>query len=316
MIRIVTMNGEVKFLGDVGPRGPKGEQGEQGPIGPVGPQGPAGGDYDDTELRNLIANKVDKEAGKGLFSGNYNDLSNKPTIPTKTSELINDSSYVTETYVTNAIENAQIGGGSSDIDLSGYATKDDLNNKVDKVTGKSLIADTEIERLKNVTNYDDTEIRNTLNSKANSSDIPIKTSQLTNDSGFIKEVPSEYITETELNAKGYLTEHQDISNLATKTELNNKQDKLVAGDNITITGNTISATGGSGGTTDYMPLSNKPKINGVELTGDKTSEELGLATKTSQLINDSGFKPITYSDTDLEAGVSVLNTGTIHFIYE
>lgn len=31
------------------------------------------------------------------FSGSYNDLSNKPTIPTKTSDLTNDSGYVTQT---------------------------------------------------------------------------------------------------------------------------------------------------------------------------------------------------------------------------
>ena len=30
-----------------------------------------------------------------LFSGNYNDLSNKPTIPTKTSQLTNDSGFLT-----------------------------------------------------------------------------------------------------------------------------------------------------------------------------------------------------------------------------
>ena len=35
----------------------------------------------------------------------------------------------------------------------------------------------------------------------------------------LQSVPEEYITETELNGKGYLTEHQDISNLATKKEL-------------------------------------------------------------------------------------------------
>ena len=43
---------------------------------------------------------------------------------------------------------------------------------------------------------------------------PTKLSQFTNDSGFITSVPSEYITETELNAKGYLTEHQDLSGYA------------------------------------------------------------------------------------------------------
>ena len=34
--------------------------------------------------------------------------------------------------------------------------------------------------------------------------------------------------------------------------------------------------GGSGGTTNYNLLSNKPKVNGVELTGNKTLNDLGL----------------------------------------
>ena len=56
-------------------------------------------------------------------------------------------------------------------------------------------------------------------SKANASDIPTKTNELENNSGF-------------------LTEHQDISG---------KQDKLTAGANITINSdNVISATGGGG----------------------------------------------------------------------
>ena len=50
--------------------------------------------------------------------------------------------------------------------------------------------------------------------------VPTKTSDLTNDSGFITSIPSEYITETELETKGYLTEHQDISGLQTKTDDN------------------------------------------------------------------------------------------------
>lgn len=51
----------------------------------------------------------------------------------------------------------------------------------------------------------------------------------------------------------------------------------------------MAGGGGEGGTTDYTFLSNKPQINGVELTGNKTSAELGIPTKTSQLNNDSGF---------------------------
>ena len=118
----------------------------------------------------ITQEKINEWNSKSDFSGDYNDLINKPTIP------ILDG-YATESYVKNAIADAQLNGGSGSggIDLSGYATKDELN------------------------------------AKANVSDIPTKTSQLTNDSKFLTSVPSEYVTETELNAKGYLTQHQDIS---------------------------------------------------------------------------------------------------------
>lgn len=38
-----------------------------------------------------------------------------------------------------------------------------------------------------------------------------------------------------------------------------------------------SGGGGGGGTSNYNDLSNKPKINGVELTGNKTSDDLGIS---------------------------------------
>lgn len=52
---------------------------------------------------------------------------------------------------------------------------------------------------------------------------------------------------------------------------------------------------GSSDGTDYTDLANKPRINGVELLGDKTPAELGLAeigdipASMSQLENDEGF---------------------------
>ena len=48
--------------------------------------------------------------------------------------------------------------------------------------------------------------------------VPTKVSQLTNDSKFLTSVPAEYITEDELNTKGYLTKHQDISGKVDKVE--------------------------------------------------------------------------------------------------
>jgi len=40
---------------------------------------------------------------------------------------------------------------------------------------------------------------------------------------------------------------------------------------------------------NYDDLDNLPKINNIELKGNKTNEQLGIPTKTSDLINDSGF---------------------------
>lgn len=72
-----------------------------------------------------------------------------------------------------------------ELTAKGYLTShQDISGKVDKVKGKSLIADTEIERLKSVKNYDDTEIKTELAKKANSIDIPTKVSGLQNDSNY------------------------------------------------------------------------------------------------------------------------------------
>ena len=82
------------------------------------------------------------------------------------------------------------------------------------------------------------------------------------------------------------------------------------GSTITVTADgTISATA-SGGTSDYTELTNKPKINSVELSGNKSLSDLGIQpsgeyltqsdlsgyaqtsdipTATSDLANDSGF---------------------------
>ena len=55
---------------------------------------------------------------------------------------------------------------------------------------------------------------------------------------------------------------------------------LEAGDNITLEQEgstlTINSTGGGGGTSDYTDLTNKPKINNVELSGNKTTSDLGI----------------------------------------
>lgn len=97
------------------------------------------------------------------------------------------------------------------------------------------------------------------------------------------------------------------------TSYHRYQEQLVSGTNIkTINGESILGEGnleisGSGGTTDYTQLTNKPQINSVELSGNKSLSDLGIPTKTSELTNDSGFLtsiPDEYvTETELNAGL-------------
>lgn len=107
--------------------------------------------------------------------------------------------------------------------------------------------------------------------------------------------------------------------------------KLTAGSGITISDdNVISATGGGGGGTgDYNDLSNKPRINNVILSGNKTTSQLGLPTKTSDLTNDSGFitsavadltfyykKSETYTQSEINSLISAISTLTLEVVSE
>ena len=101
----------------------------------------------------------------------------------------------------------------------------------------------------------------------------------------------------------YIIENQPV---VVETYSNILQEELVSGTNIkTINGTAILGSGnievGGGGTSDYTQLTNKPQINSVELTGNKSLSDIGaqpagdyalksdIPTKVSELENDSQF---------------------------
>ncbi len=96
------------------------------------------------------------------------------------------------------------------------------------------------------------------------------------------DVPSK-VSELE-NDAGYLTEHQSLDALATKEALNNglaaKQDKLTAGENITIQNNVISASG-SGGSSYTLPQASYSRLGGVKVvsnTSPYNNSDIGRIT--------------------------------------
>ena len=168
--------------------------------------------YDDTELRNKLNNKSDKG-----HRHDYSEITNPPVIPSI-------EGLATEDYVKNEIANAQLSQG--EVDLSGYATKNDLDTKVDKINGYSLVSDIEITRLSGLDNYDDTEIRNKLNNKSDKGHRH-DYSEISN----TPTIPSIEGLATEIYVDTKIAEAQlsggeiDLSGYVTKDELNNKADK-------------------------------------------------------------------------------------------
>ena len=77
------------------------------------------------------------------FDGSYNSLTDKPIIPTKLSELENDSEFL----------------GIERLELELESVNEKIDTKIDKEEDRTLISVTELERLSTVDNYNDTEVR-------------------------------------------------------------------------------------------------------------------------------------------------------------
>ena len=97
--------------GDQGIQGEKGDKGDKGDQGIQGEKGDKGADGLTTSIS--VNGQV------------YNHSNGRITLP----------NLATEQFVRDEIAEAQLGGGSSSVDLSGYVTKDELN---DFTGGKKL----------------------------------------------------------------------------------------------------------------------------------------------------------------------------------
>ena len=183
---------------------------------------------------------VDNAVASVDVSAQLTEYAKKTELPTKVSQLQNDAGYLTEhqsltgyateTYVDNKV---------AEIDVTTYATKQEVTaveNKIPSLTGYATEAyvDGKIAEIPgtDLSNYYNKEQTNSAISTAIAGiTIPTKVSELENDSNFVTEtaletkgyltaVPAEYVTETELDNKGYLTAIP--AEYVTETELNNK----------------------------------------------------------------------------------------------
>ena len=135
-------------------------------------------------------------------------IKNKPVIP-----VAYDDSEIRSSLDNLESEVNELKEGNIQIDLTNYATKSELHSH----SNKSVLDNITSSKISEWDNKSD--FSGDYNDLTNKPTIPTKTSQLTNNSGFITSIPDEYVTETELDNKGYLTQHQDISGKADKSTL-------------------------------------------------------------------------------------------------
>lgn len=138
---------------------------------------------DDSTFEYTVTNGKDGKNGTGSSTGEENVIESikvngvaQTVAEDKSVDITVPTVDVDKNYVD--IELSKKANTSDIPSLDGYVTDEELNakgyltshqdvsGKVDKVKGKSLIADTEIERLKSVKNYDDTEIKTELVKKS------------------------------------------------------------------------------------------------------------------------------------------------------
>lgn len=176
-------------------------------------------------------------------SGSYNDLTNKPTIPTVPENIttqgntFNGANQLVKLEADGklpALDGSKLTGISSGTsDYSVLSNKPQINSV--ELSGNKTLDQLGIQAKGNYL------VSSDLNNYALKSELPTNTSDLTNDSGFLTSIPSEYVTETELNSSledkadtattlsGYgitdaYTKTEADGKYATKTELSNKAD--------------------------------------------------------------------------------------------
>ena len=132
-------------------------------------------------------------------------LAYKSEIPSKLSELTNDSGFATESYVDSAIENIDF----PETDLSDYALKSEIPTNYLTEIPAEYVTESELNAKGYLTQHQslaglatETFVNEGLATKQPVGDYALKSDIPTD---YLKAVPAEYVTEYELNSKGYLT---------------------------------------------------------------------------------------------------------------
>ena len=287
------------------------------------------------EIMAFLASIEDTQTLGGIINGiNQAIAAVEAKIPTKTSELTNDSGFITSEAIPDLNEYAK----KSDIPTDylktipeEYITESELEDRLKALTPEGGISETRVQQLIDVEKQRAQEVEQELSENILNVEnkIPTNISQLSNDSGYItlnevvhpdlseyakksdiptdyiKQIPSEYITETELEdrlaifipgtgGEGGITDAQvQALQAAIKAEADRAKgvEELLTQRITEETANSNAA---------YTSIDNKftQMVGDEETRATQAEGELSeridevdgnIPTKTSQLENDSNF---------------------------
>ena len=219
--------------------------------------------------------------------------------------------YVTEEFVINKIAEAELEGG--EVDLSGYATKSDVEAVILQIPSVDGYVKTEdlptIDHL--ATKEDVVNVENkipSLNGYATEEFVVNKIAEAeladkdVDLSGYAtksdlqevtEKIPSldGYATEEFVTSKGYLTEHQDVSNLATKDEVAEAVEGLVTEAWVEEKGYLTEHQSLDGYATEEFVTSSIPTIgNGLENTDNSIGVKIDSESETFVSVSENGVK--------------------------
>jgi hypothetical protein len=203
-------------------------------------------------------------------------------VPTKVSELTNDSNFVTET----------------ELNKKGYLTEhQDISGKVDKEEGKSLIADSEITRLSTVKNYDDSVVKEDI--------ATIKTDYAT------KTYVGEQIAAADHLKREIVTEVPTVETAAENVIYMLKIESAIGADKykeyMLIDGEVACVGDTSVDLTDYAKKSEIP----TELPANGgNADTVNMHTVASDVPENAVFTDTVYDDTAVKEDVNTLKKGT------
>ena len=185
-------------------------------------------------------------------------------IPVRTSQLANDSDYVNGADVDNRIDHKMPVNVSQLANDAGYLDRDDLNGSFKTINGESIIGSGDIAVTAGGSIAVDAEL------SADSTN-PVQNKIIT---GRINELAAAIPTKTSQlnNDSGYLTEHQSLDDYYTKSQV----DSSINAVKDAIPVNVSQLNNDSGYLTEHQSLDGYAKISAIP-------------TKTSQLTNDSGY---------------------------